>query len=566
MAIQSFGAFYQTIHADFLSDLAGYQYSQPGNTAYVNSLACEFVAVPAHTSVADGYVTLDGYGVQWQRVLGSSAGKWLSQNTWYIDGYAGSDENDGYTSGTPLKTADEIQRRLGKDPILFQTTTIYIQSDLDHFILNATAGNETTLLQIIGKTTSVFTSTISNFIPWSHGTYGSVDPYPTKLQAVGLSNWTPYAGKMLLTSDGYSAWIDTPTLDGYAPFGTNTASTSPFYNNGQFNPSNGTSISVITLPIIKNFILNFKYSFNLNSFINISNISFSKSFNLSSRTIILNCEFNNCSFINEVTIVLYCCRFCPSIYNNYALSLYCCLAYNFTLYVNGGAAGYNGSNSISYTLSRITTLNNYCFGHFGVGYTGSLIDCQAFQSNPSYDLIHFGDNSGSTNNTRLLSLQGFSGISLGVGCIILAQGTRLSILQSSKVFNVVSKNTTLSCEFVLNGGIYTGAKNSADFNWSDIVGKYIGQYGFIPGTWRGTSTLIGGTVTINLIPKMTTLFPSDVIPKYWIKSLGGTPGLLQITSQTTSSFTITSTSNTDTSTIAWEVISNYVPDEVIYIR
>jgi len=564
MAIQAFGAFYQTIHADNLSDLVGYKFSQPGNTAYVNSLACEFVAVPAHTSSSDGYVVLDGYNIQWQRVLGSSASKWLSQNTWYIDGVVGNDENDGYTSITPLKTTDEIQRRWGTNPIISQSTTIYIQSDLDHFILNATAGNETIILNIIGKTTPILTSTISSFIPWSHGTYGSVDPYPTKIQVTGVSNWTPYAGKMLLTVDGYSAWIDTPTLDGYAPFGINTASTSPFYNNGQNNPNNGTSISIVTLPIIKNFILDFKYNKDFAININIKNISFSKSFNSNSYCFISNCEFNNCSLINNEIITLLCCRFCPSIYSYYSISLNYSLSYNYTIYVNNGNAGYNGNSSINYTLSRTTTANTYCFGHFGVGYTGSLTNCQAFQSNPSYDLIHFGDNGGSTNNTKLLALNGFSGISVGNTCIALAQGTRLSISQSSG-FNIVSKNKTNAGEFLLNG-VYTGAKNSADFDWSDIVGKYIGIYGFVPGTWRGVATLISGSVTINLTPKMTSLFPSDVIPKYWIKSLGGVPGILSITSQTTSSFTITSTSNTDTSTIAYEVISNYVPDEVIYIR
>lgn len=63
----------------------------------------------------------------------------------------------------------------------------------------------------------------------------------------------------------------------------------------------------------------------------------------------------------------------------------------------------------------------------------------------------------------------------------------------------------------------------------------------------GTSVLVGGTVTVN-----TTAVTANSIILLTSQADGGTPGFVRITAKTAgTSFTITSSSGTDTSTIGW---------------
>ena len=205
MSVQSIGTILQSLHCTNLSDLSGYLYAQPGYIAWVDTLSCKFVAVPSNTSISDGYVVLDGQGVQWQRIIGSSASKWLSQDRWYIDGTLGNDENDGYTSVTALKTCNEIQRRWGgADAILSNNITINVLTSNISINLIARRFSSIAQLKIIGTVTRLVTLTVSSYTDKSPSTNeGNI------LDGGSGWDWTPYIGKRLyfVTGAAYS-WIE----------------------------------------------------------------------------------------------------------------------------------------------------------------------------------------------------------------------------------------------------------------------------------------------------------------------------------------------------------------------
>jgi len=184
----------RSFHVANITQLASLPNITIGVTCWVDTLECLWESCPSNTATTDGYTVINGQGVQWQRIEGSSSSKWLSQNTWYIDGIAGNDENDGYTSGTALKTADELQRRWGSNAILNQSTTINFQpGTYSRCFLEAKPANSTVMLTIQGITTALVTTTIFSFAPYTHGTYGVTDPEATIVSATGVSDWTSYA-------------------------------------------------------------------------------------------------------------------------------------------------------------------------------------------------------------------------------------------------------------------------------------------------------------------------------------------------------------------------------------
>lgn len=69
----------------------------------------------------------------------------------------------------------------------------------------------------------------------------------------------------------------------------------------------------------------------------------------------------------------------------------------------------------------------------------------------------------------------------------------------------------------------------------------------------GTATLVGGTVTV-----ANTSVAANSRIFLTAQSVGGTAGALAVTARTAgTSFTITSTSGTDTSTVAWMIVEPF---------
>lgn len=71
-----------------------------------------------------------------------------------------------------------------------------------------------------------------------------------------------------------------------------------------------------------------------------------------------------------------------------------------------------------------------------------------------------------------------------------------------------------------------------------------------PSQQAGTATLVAGTVTV-----ANTAITANSVIRYWRTTAGGTLGFLSLTLTAGTSFTITSSSGTDTSTIYYEIVS-----------
>jgi hypothetical protein len=71
---------------------------------------------------------------------------------------------------------------------------------------------------------------------------------------------------------------------------------------------------------------------------------------------------------------------------------------------------------------------------------------------------------------------------------------------------------------------------------------------------NGQATLVGGTVTVSGYPAIAT--GSNMVVRVTCITPGGTQGILSGTIPSNGTITINSTSNTDTSTVMWEVIAN----------
>jgi hypothetical protein len=108
--------------------------------------------------------------------------KHLSTATWYIDPVSGNDDNDGLTSGTALKTGEELNARMALT--IAVTTTVNVLNDIS--VLNLTAysaldyvsngSSSSVLLKIVGQRTLVRSGTISaktDPVPASN-TYGEI--------------------------------------------------------------------------------------------------------------------------------------------------------------------------------------------------------------------------------------------------------------------------------------------------------------------------------------------------------------------------------------------------------
>lgn len=82
---------------------------------------------------------------------------------------------------------------------------------------------------------------------------------------------------------------------------------------------------------------------------------------------------------------------------------------------------------------------------------------------------------------------------------------------------------------------------------SDVLTAHQGQLSGIPQIKAGTASLTAGTVNVTLtsVGDSTVVLVSRLVP-------GGTPGHLSVPVVTTGSgFTVTSTSGTETSSVAW---------------
>jgi hypothetical protein len=168
-----------------------------------------FVRPPAVTSIAQ----LDAlYAVNW------------AVADWYLDGTTGNDANAGTTSGAPLRTGAELARRLGPYALWGQSVTVHVGANgmTDGLVLRGYIPSGMSV-DVVGTTTVLVTDVVATFSAVNHGT-----PASTLLTAVTLADWTPYRWRRVrLTSGASVGAVAFVALANPAGAGLNVASIAP---------------------------------------------------------------------------------------------------------------------------------------------------------------------------------------------------------------------------------------------------------------------------------------------------------------------------------------------------
>jgi len=227
-----------------------------GTVIWVRSIRRPFRLDTASTATADGMnvVTANGGTGRWHAQLGLDA-YWASRTTWWIDpaSLLASDENDGASALTPLKTWGELARRLiGAE--LFSTIVINIVSTLPSsdvvFFPFKMHYNPSAQQYIVvrGTKTTAFSGTISGYA--ARNPAGNTGTQIT-------SSWTVASliGKRVESTSGSlrTAWIEADLGSGTArvsvPFSTDfTRNDGLAGTAGEF--ANGQAINVYSIPSI----------------------------------------------------------------------------------------------------------------------------------------------------------------------------------------------------------------------------------------------------------------------------------------------------------------------------
>lgn len=195
--------------------------------------------------------------------------------------------------------------------------------------------------------------------------------------------------------------------------------------------------------------------------------------------------------------------------------------------------GFSNAAFGPYAGNHITTgYENVCFGPYSGqnitdGYTNTLIGAES-----GYNLT-----------------SGDSNIFIGKMAGVTATGGNATTIGSQNIFignNTGSANATQRYSAIAIG---EGATISIDDAW--VIGKLGTKQAIKEGTngCMGLATLVAGTVTVNTnkVTANSRIFLTPNVP-------GGTPGWVRVSARVAgTSFTILSSSGTDTSGIAWEI-------------
>jgi hypothetical protein len=147
------------------------QPGEDGDIVFVNSVRSpwEYFASAAQFPV-DGITvvaTVNGGNTRWVRQNWADAVWRLKRDIWYIDPAAGSDENDGLTAGTAIKTGAELYRRWGSQNLVTQSGSSANFGVNIHLLGNIVAPDslsldcrldDSTEIFVYGKVTTVATS------------------------------------------------------------------------------------------------------------------------------------------------------------------------------------------------------------------------------------------------------------------------------------------------------------------------------------------------------------------------------------------------------------------------
>lgn len=216
-----------TINVDTLYDLSVIDISfyNNGSLASVSSLLDLFYLDKSSSLDVDGITVIATSGTgRWIRTLTYNL-KWAKQNTWYVDGLNGNDENNGNTSGSSIKTLKEWSRRVGHNSI---------ENEMIVYILEDTAVSASDMfyanINITQSGKLIITGELSNIAPVYFGNINSVtdcnpannQPWVMDLNDPFIPNdfWNSHASTSSNLSerlrtisnlnpdrDGYVAWV-----------------------------------------------------------------------------------------------------------------------------------------------------------------------------------------------------------------------------------------------------------------------------------------------------------------------------------------------------------------------
>lgn len=154
-----------------------------GTSIYVLTYKARFTLDKTTTRTADPDRVLASPSPTswWIRSEGSGDPFWQSQAAWYIDPsvlHGGSDENDGLTSGTPIKSIAEWRRRVKgaryTSDVVIRVLSASTNSDDGLFYGFTTTDQALTKVVLLGVPTLVFSGTITAYQAYSGNTRGSI--------------------------------------------------------------------------------------------------------------------------------------------------------------------------------------------------------------------------------------------------------------------------------------------------------------------------------------------------------------------------------------------------------
>jgi hypothetical protein len=534
--------FRQNLHVTTLSDLTAEVGVSVGFGAWVDGYG-KYSAVPADTFTVDGLHVLEGQdGVQWADESSSYINNWAVTD-WYIDGYIGSDTNDGLTDLTPIKTGVELLRRLGPYAMWEQSVTIHVLANgmIDALVLCGLMAASTDHLDIVGTPTVQASDSVLTFTNLSHAT-----PSATLMTANGIADWTSHIGRRVRFTSGISneaiVWVGTANPGGAGLqvaqitrlARIELANVSSIFNTSLITSVAGNMFSIETIPSVPSIkicldgpsllVSTAKYPARkvLIQSIQVLQLELcGTAFKILSKCGIYGCELGIIVSAAEPTVAgnmsqKAACKILAADFSgaspvaNLGGNYFCCLFVGESQIPSGTYL------TATYGLWQGVTLTTLG------GSNASLTDCQFFDVPGAASMACF--------------VQGYAGFISNISGTRNA-GYGFAMRNNTTIRMIGTQNLQGT---VSNGRLFTAPGTSLTLPQLLQPSDY---------AQKGTETLVNGTITV------TVPWYDNTTQRVTVNHavFSGTPGILSVQQISSTQFTITSSSTLDTSTVNWTI-------------
>lgn len=455
---------------------------------------------------------------------------------WYIDGTTGSDSNNGTSAATPLKTGQELRRRLGSHAEWSHSVTIHVLANgmIDPLVLRGCFTATYLHLDIIGTPTVLVSDVLSSYLPLSHAT-----PRATEIVGTAITDFTPYVGQRVrMTSGlrvGFVTWIAKSNPNGV---GVATARVSPGVNINTTSTSSiflatepvaGDSFVVESLPAIPQIVIDLdgsiafpgtgaQWNKRMHSVQSIDCgdiVARSAGDNFPAYSTIFGCKVASvCTVLANGRESQFCVIMGCNLGPNSSGST--CILKSSILYclVSASVGMTLRTYQIQYSLLQGASVTIYCPEAF-------LGQVQIFDTTSTFGAVYI---LGSAVLSTVSGDQNTYGI-------VLQSGARLSY---NKTGALNLKGSTSDCRL----------PSTPPINLTQVQFKQPNDY-----AQSGVATLVAGTVTVT-VPWYENTIQRVTLTR---ATAGGTIGDLSVSQISNSQFTITSASALDTSSVNWAI-------------